>query len=41
MDHSQVELSPNEENEAHEFLSDLVYGLVVEFVRKEVRARLN
>lgn len=41
MDHHKVDVRPNEENEGHELLSDLVYGLVVEFVRKEVRARLN
>ena len=41
MDHSKVTVKVNEENEGHELLSDLVYGLVVEFVRKEVRARLN
>ena len=41
MDHSKVELKPNEENEAHELLSDLVYGMVVEYVREAVRARLN
>ena len=41
MDHSKVTLNPNEENEAHELLSDLVYGLVVEYVRDQVRARLN
>ena len=41
MDHNKVELKPNEENEAHELLSDLVYGLVVEYVREAVRARLN
>ncbi len=41
MDHSKVELKPHEENEAHELLSDLVYGLVVEYVRDSVRARFN
>ena len=41
MDHRKVSVRANEENEGHELLSDLVYGLVVEFVRKEVRARLN
>lgn len=41
MDANKVSFSPNEENEGHELLSDLVYGLVVEFVRKKVRARLN
>ncbi len=41
MDHSKVSLKPHEENEAHELLSDLVYGLVVDYVRVSVRARLN
>ncbi len=41
MSHDKVEMKPREENEAHELLSDMVYGLVVEFVRQEVRARFN
>lgn len=41
MDAEKVTLHPNEENEGHELLSDLVYGLVVEYVRGQIRARLN
>ncbi len=41
MDAGKVTLKPHEENEAHELLSDLVYGLVVDYVRSQVRARLN
>ena len=41
MEADKVTLSPNQENEAHELLSDIVYGLVVEYVRTQVRARLN
>ena len=41
MDANKVSLRPHEENEAHELLSDLVYGLVVEYVRLNIRARLN
>ena len=41
MEPDNVSLRVNEENEGHELLSDLVYGLVVEYVRAQVRARLN
>ncbi len=41
MEADKVTLRMNEENEAHELLSDLVYGLVVEYVRAQVRIRLN
>lgn len=37
----KVAAVPKEENEAHELLGDMVYGLVVEFVRTNLRARLN
>ena len=37
----KVSVVPQEENEAHELLGDMVYGLVVEFVRTRLRARLN
>ena len=36
-----VEIRPREENESHELLGDLVYGLVVEFLRSNLRERLN
>ena len=39
--HDKVNVVPQEENESHELLSDMVYGLVTEFVRDNVRARLN
>ena len=39
--HDKVSVSPREENESHELLSDMVYGLVTEFVRANVRGRLN
>lgn len=38
--HDKVSVTPREENESHELLSDMVYGLVTEFVRANVRARL-
>lgn len=41
MDASKVTLQVNKENEGHELLSDLVYGLVVDYVRSNLRARLN
>ena len=41
MTHDKVSVAPREENESHELLSDLVYGLVTEFVRTNLRARLN
>ncbi len=39
--HDKVSVTLREENESHELLSDMVYGLVTEFVRANVRARLN
>lgn len=36
----KVSVKPQEENEAHELLSDMVFGLVTEFVRQTVRNRL-
>lgn len=39
--HDKVKVVPQEENESHELLSDMVYGLVVEFVRSNIRARLS
>ena len=36
-----IQLKAQEENEANELVGDLVYGLVVEFVRAQLRERLN
>jgi len=36
-----LKLNPNEENESHELLGELAYGVVVEFVRSALRARIR
>ena len=36
-----ISLNPKEENESHELLGELAYGVVVEFVRSALRARIR